>query len=380
MLSYVILLLLPIDTTNRIHQMQIKSLIPNISANLIARIYSIGSIIMSLSGTMVVIDHTIEGWKKSLHIPVLYTLTGYLFIFWIIFSIYALICFSKAKISIRAPLFFLIYLTLCELWLIDEAVWATHLKSWTNGNKEIEACIWLLEGGLLLAFMFFFIFVNYQLLKQANKSHTENEISSLDTNYAYSGFWRRVSATLIDAMVLGTTNALILLTSVAIGVGIYSLAKGGYPHNVIQPVLEIALNDFKLSFSSGITGSALLLITLPFWLGLGSPFPDGPTRTELTGQFVVCYILAIPYIALLYYAFMESSAKQATIGKLVMGIKMTRLDGERISFSRATVRYLSKAISLATLFIGFLVVPFNQKKQTIHDLISGCVAVRTTKS
>lgn len=63
-------------------------------------------------------------------------------------------------------------------------------------------------------------------------------------------------------------------------------------------------------------------------------------------------------IGWLYYALSESSPKQATLGKQAMKITVTDIDGNRISFARATGRYFSKIISTITLLIGYLMAAF----------------------
>ena len=47
----------------------------------------------------------------------------------------------------------------------------------------------------------------------------------------------------------------------------------------------------------------------------------------------------------LYFALLESSPWQATVGKKILGLKVVHLDGSRISFGRATARYFSKFLS-----------------------------------
>jgi uncharacterized RDD family membrane protein YckC len=73
----------------------------------------------------------------------------------------------------------------------------------------------------------------------------------------------------------------------------------------------------------------------------------------------------------LYRAGMESSRFQATLGKLAMQIKVTDIDGGRISFERATGRYFAKFLSAITLGIGYLMVGFTPRKQGLHDQIAG---------
>ena len=81
-------------------------------------------------------------------------------------------------------------------------------------------------------------------------------------------------------------------------------------------------------------------------------------------------------VAYPYFALMESSNRQATLGKLAMRIKVTDLNGERISFGRATGRYFLKAVSTALLMLGYL-VSFSDKRQTWHDYIARTLVVRS---
>jgi uncharacterized RDD family membrane protein YckC len=73
---------------------------------------------------------------------------------------------------------------------------------------------------------------------------------------------------------------------------------------------------------------------------------------------------------------MESSSWQATLGKKAVGIVVTDLDGNRISFARAFGRYFAKLISLITLCIGYMMAGFTEKKQCLHDMICGTLVVK----
>ena len=81
-------------------------------------------------------------------------------------------------------------------------------------------------------------------------------------------------------------------------------------------------------------------------------------------------------IGWLYYAGLESSANQATLGKRAMGLQVTDLDGNRIGFGKATGRYFAKIISALILLIGFIMVAFTEKKQGLHDMIAGTLVVK----
>jgi uncharacterized RDD family membrane protein YckC len=78
-------------------------------------------------------------------------------------------------------------------------------------------------------------------------------------------------------------------------------------------------------------------------------------------------IFLLPWI---YEAIMLSSEKQATVGKMVLGLVVTDLNGGRISFGRATGRHFAKWLSALTLGIGFLMVAFTERKQALHDMIA----------
>lgn len=76
-----------------------------------------------------------------------------------------------------------------------------------------------------------------------------------------------------------------------------------------------------------------------------------------------------------YFATMESSSAQGTLGKMALGIKVTDLEGNRVGFGKATGRHFGKIISAIILCIGFIMVAFTQKKQGLHDMMAGCLVV-----
>lgn len=95
-------------------------------------------------------------------------------------------------------------------------------------------------------------------------------------------------------------------------------------------------------------------------------------------QYDALYLLtmSIPF-AWVYFSGMESSPLQATIGKLVIGLRVTDLQGQRISFGRATGRFYAKYLSGMILLIGYLMGGFTQKKQALHDVMAKCLVLRT---
>ena len=78
----------------------------------------------------------------------------------------------------------------------------------------------------------------------------------------------------------------------------------------------------------------------------------------------------------IYGAGLESSRRQATIGKRWMGIKVTDAQGERLSFPHATGRYAAKYLSALPCFLGFIMALFSSRNLTLHDRLAGTRAVR----
>ena len=118
-----------------------------------------------------------------------------------------------------------------------------------------------------------------------------------------------------------------------------------------------------------LDGLLLSLVTLPFTLQF-----DGGTAAEAARSSAAGTISTI--VGWLYFALMESSAKQATVGKMALGIIVTDLDGRRIGFGRATGRYFAKILSALTLGIGFLMAGFTERKQALHDMVASCLVIK----
>lgn len=147
----------------------------------------------------------------------------------------------------------------------------------------------------------------------------------------YAGFWKRVAAYILDALVLWIPNTILsTMLGASKAAEAYmqaKLAAGDDPQMALQ-----ALDAYMHAL-----WPALIAQTIVSWL---------------------------------YFALCESSAWQGTVGKLALGIRVTDMDGKRIGFGRATGRYFAKIISAFTLCIGFLMVAWTQRKQGLHDLLA----------
>ncbi len=116
-----------------------------------------------------------------------------------------------------------------------------------------------------------------------------------------------------------------------------------------------------------------------FWRRVMAAILDGILILAATGVVAAFTTGGLVFVVVgwLYYAFMESSAKQATLGKLAMGIRVTDMNNKQVDFGRATGRFFSKFISMITLCIGFIMAAFTDRKQALHDQIAKTLVLRT---
>lgn len=144
------------------------------------------------------------------------------------------------------------------------------------------------------------------------------------TNYA--GFWLRFAAFLIDGVALAFPYCAIFLLTLVIA-RLEISTKGN--ENIVGSVLTAALFP--------------LLMLAVFWL---------------------------------YFALMESSSLHATLGKKILRLYVTDLQGRRLTFGRSTARTFAKILSIITIGIGFILCGFTHKKQALHDIIASCLVLR----
>lgn len=85
--------------------------------------------------------------------------------------------------------------------------------------------------------------------------------------------------------------------------------------------------------------------------------------------------LLYPVLSLAYYAGMESSRLQATVGKMALGIKVVDREGRRLGFGRAAGRWAGSLVSYLILYIGFFMAGWTRRKQALHDLMAGTFVV-----
>jgi uncharacterized RDD family membrane protein YckC len=109
-------------------------------------------------------------------------------------------------------------------------------------------------------------------------------------------------------------------------------------------------------------------------LGLAKEVPAGGSMSDAPA-LLKFYAIFIP-LRWLYYAISEASPMQATLGKRALELAVRSTSGGRLSFLHASGRFFASSLSLMTFFIGYVMAGFTEKKQALHDMVSGCVVVR----
>ena len=141
-----------------------------------------------------------------------------------------------------------------------------------------------------------------------------------------------------------------------------------------------------MNYSTQNPGTTDLFIEEPvfygrFWERFAAAFLDG--LILIIPNFALQFILGdlagsllSIIMAWLYAAIMESGSGQATIGKKALGLKVTDVNGHRISFGQATGRHFGKYLSAIILFIGYLMMIWDEKHQTLHDKMADTLIVK----
>lgn len=79
----------------------------------------------------------------------------------------------------------------------------------------------------------------------------------------------------------------------------------------------------------------------------------------------------------LYFAALESGPQQTTISGRWLGTRVTGLNGERLTFGRATARHFSMYLTAITPFgVGYLMAFWTKRRQSLHDWIASTVVVK----
>jgi len=162
-----------------------------------------------------------------------------------------------------------------------------------------------------------------------------------ETVVRYAGFWLRVVAWIVDAIALA----------------------------IIWQIVSLALPPLPVPPPTGADASLLW----KYWLDSMSP-------DKMVASTLMCWA---------YFALQESSTAQATLGKRLLGIRVSTENGSKLSIGAASIRawplYLNSAgwilgslgglVSLLAI-VACVSVAFSSRKQGLHDKMAGAVLTR----
>ncbi len=197
--------------------------------------------------------------------------------------------------------------------LPHDPVWRPGMADWQPANMIPELAAYMPAAQIVSPQPF-----------AAQPAMLNYRTAQVTSNMQYAGFWLRFAAYVIDYLI-----TIAIAAVVGFGIGILIVSSGGHVKN----------NPAFIPTRLGIQGVSLIAT----WL---------------------------------YYALMESSSTQGSLGKMAVGIRVVDLAGERISFGRATGRYFGKLLSTLILCIGFMMAGWTERKQALHDIMANCLVVR----
>lgn len=96
-------------------------------------------------------------------------------------------------------------------------------------------------------------------------------------------------------------------------------------------------------------------------------------------QRIAAFVGGLPLILIakfIYGSITEASEKQATAGKRLLNIRVTDLEGSRISMAGSFGRNAAKLLSVAPFFFGYLYSFLNKKQQCFHDMVANTLVIK----
>ena len=152
-------------------------------------------------------------------------------------------------------------------------------------------------------------------------------------------------------------------------------ATTGYASTAVVSGQDVVYAGFWKRYAAYFIDYILLtVVTLPLSMIINvMGVSSGNEGVQVALTLVVMLLSMV--ISIGYYAGFHASRGGATLGKMAVGIKVVRGNGERISFLRAFCRYLATIVSSLILMIGFIMAAFTERKQALHDMMCDTLVV-----
>jgi uncharacterized RDD family membrane protein YckC len=148
---------------------------------------------------------------------------------------------------------------------------------------------------------------------------------------------------------------------------------GGFGPRAVAFVIDAIITG--IIFLALLEGAALAgkFTGRLFFAGMATPFRE-PGMTATIARLMALVVLFV-LLCWLYSAGMTSSRYRATFGKMILGLTVTDVFGDRLSFRHATIRFIAKVFSGLILLIGFFMIQFSPTRQGLHDRFAGTYVI-----
>ncbi|MCX6694132.1 MAG: RDD family protein [Methanomicrobiales archaeon] len=157
------------------------------------------------------------------------------------------------------------------------------------------------------------------------------------------------------------------------GGGVATEIHGGFVRRFAAAIIDLIFILLIAAFATGLFGlseGARMMYQAARHLPVTTR--DGEVvQAAIPVPVVVTIMVIIILIPWLYFAVLESSKNQGTLGKIALRLAVTDHSGRRLTFSRATLRFFSKFVSAIVIFMGFFAIGVTKRKQGFHDYIAG---------
>ncbi len=138
---------------------------------------------------------------------------------------------------------------------------------------------------------------------------------------------------------------------------------------VVSRGLALLLDIVIISATVAVTVAAVN--TFLDFFGLSALIQQLTANTRFVGVLIgLTFATSTTLFVIGYFVVLWVFTGGYTIGKWVLGVRIVRLDGKRLTIGRALIRYFMMLVSGLALFLGFFWVLVDNRRQTWHDKVA----------